>query len=684
MDAEPGKQVWKLPKADSNPVKMIRPFELLRVVRDSSNRKQTLATAQLPRREIDKIVAEVRSGGVAIDAGLPSLTTAELISAVPKSHPTSSPTWSVQPDVLAKNPRMKMERTVLIASSGAEVQRMQLAGNSGKAVLLRKSAGKLWLETYDLLRGKRANQSQLPAIYDMVDTNLDGSQVLVGVKSARMVKSNIFEGGGGFDRLDVVSTGKKHICAWRPFAGEKESGDQVVQWARFVDNNHVATMNSRGKLILWQIPECKAEYIFADFGLPLALSGARKYVLSGQNDSLRIYDLLSGECAGELQAPPNGVKAIRAAFRHDGNELAAVIDNGPDKTLARWSMGDGSLSHNFPLHPGVFSDSTFSVVRGMAYRGDEHLLVDNRFLINLERRAVIWRYNLKYGVHLATSYDGRQWYCAPYESTAGAWHINALTIPGAGITGASEFNSLEEQLALYPGMRVGVQVQLSSALQTLTADQIRKGISDRLVALGYAIDQQNPQISLTLTTTRGSTGEQLSQGSSSPFGRFGFGGRPTGGSTFNQEKVTCKLTLTDPARKVVWERSQVVTMRGVGTVRSGNAQGDLRAEMLRSVEGLLANGNIVDVAMPRYVFHDLVMALSGESDLTLKGEGPRISPAERQKEDEAARKRASQRSSTRPGPSGGFGPGSSFSGRGGLPGGGFLGRGGIPGRGGFP
>lgn len=95
MDAEPGKQVWKLPKADSNPVKMIRPFELLRVVRDSSNRKQTLATAQLPRREIDKIVAEVRSGGVAIDAGLPSLTTAELISAVPKSHPTSSPTWSV-------------------------------------------------------------------------------------------------------------------------------------------------------------------------------------------------------------------------------------------------------------------------------------------------------------------------------------------------------------------------------------------------------------------------------------------------------------------------------------------------------------------------------------------------------------------------------------------------------------
>ena len=227
-------------------------------------------------------------------------------------------------------------------------------------------------------------------------------------------------------------------------------------------------------------------------------------------------------------------------------------------------------------------------------------------------------------------------------------------------------------------------MQLSSALQTLTADQIRKGISDRLVALGYAIDQQNPQISLTLTTTRGSTGEQLSQGSSSPFGRFGFGGRPTGGSTFNQEKVTCKLTLTDPARKVVWERSQVVTMRGVGTVRSGNAQGDLRAEMLRSVEGLLANGNIVDVAMPRYVFHDLVMALSGESDLTLKGEGPRISPAERQKEDEAARKRASQRSSTRPGPSGGFGPGSSFPGRGGLPGGGFLGRGGIPGRGGFP
>lgn len=391
------------------------------------------------------------------------------------------------------------------------------------------------------------------------DANLDGTQVLVGVLSKRIAKTNIFEGSGiGFDRLDVVSTGKKHICAWCPYADEKDKGAQIVQWARFVDNDHIATINGRGKLIMWQIPECKAEYIFDDFGLPLALSGARKYVFSSQNDSLRIYNLLSGECVGELQTPPNGVKAICAAFRHDGSEIAAVIDNGPDKTLARWSLSDGSLGHNFPIHPGVFSGSSFNVVRGMGYRGDDHLLIDNRYLVNLDRRAVIWRYNLKFGKHLANSFDGRQWYCAPYESSTGALHINALTIPGTVVTGASEFNSLEEQLALYPGMRVGVYVQLNASLQKLTADQVRKGISDRLEAIGYAIDQQNPQVALTLTTTRGSTGEQLTQGSTSPFGRFG--GRPTGGSTFNQEKVTGKLTLTDAARKVVWEQSRVVTM----------------------------------------------------------------------------------------------------------------------------
>lgn len=95
--------------------------------------------------------------------------------------------------------------------------------------------------------------------------------------------------------------------------------------------------------------------------------------------------------------------------------------------------------------------------------------------------------------------------------------------------------------------------------------------------------------------------------------------------------------------------------------------------MLRSVEGLLANGNIIDVTMPRYVFRDMVQTLSGESDLTLKGEGPRISPEERKKAEDAARERAKSKPPSRTGPTGGFGPGGSF-----------PGRGGIPGRGGFP
>lgn len=677
MDAQTGKKIWQLPEASKHPVKFVRPFELLIVNRDSAKRKQTISTVKLPRKEIDKIVTEVRSGGSQIDAALPPLASADLFSAVPKSHPSSLPSWSYQADPLPANPRLKMDKTTLLATTGTELERVKVAGLSGKAVTLRNASGKLWLEKFDLLRAKRSNQTQLPTIYDLLDTNSDGGRALIGVKAQRIVQNGVFNTTEkGFDRLDVVATeGKKHIAGWRPYGGEAELDDQILQWARFVDDDHVATVNSKGKLILWQLPDCKAVYLFKDFGRPLAASPSGRYVLSTSNDSLRLYDLSNGDCVGELESPPNGVKAVRAAFRQDGQELAAVIDGGRDHTLARWSLSSGGLEHNFPLHPATISAvRTSSTATELGYRGDDHLLIDQRYLVNLPKRAVIWRYNLNVGRHIADSPDGRHWYCAPYQSSSGPWHITAITMPGATVKAASEFNKLESQLALYPGVKLAVNVQLNAAAGSLSSQQVLQGMTNKLTANGYVIDQQNPQVLLTLTTSQGSTGEQVTVNNSfSPFNRS-----TSGGGSFSQEQVTCTMTLTNQQRQELWKTSRNVAMRTIGMVRGDNAQSQLRAEMLRSVEGLLKDGNIVDVTMPRYVFKDIVKALSGESDMTLAGEGQRVSPEERKKAAEEAARRARQnRPSTNPGMS-----------PGGIPGrpGGFPGRpGGFPGRpGGFP
>ncbi len=304
------------------------------------------------------------------------------------------------------------------------------------------------------------------------------------------------------------------------------------------------------------------------------------------------------------------------------------------------------------------------------------MLIDATYLVNLDRRAVVWRYNLPSGKHVTSSPYGKHWLIAPYGSSTGPWHINALRMPGSTVIGSTEFNSLERQLVLYPGMNVGLYVQLNTAVGKLNAEQIRQGLVSKLTELGFKVNEPNPEMFLTLSTRQGSTGDSITVGGSPG---FGFRQPTVPGATFSKERVTCALKLTDKSGKELWKTERSVSMRSFGLVNQENAQNELRAEMLASVEGLLSNGNMIDVTMPSYLFKDMTLALSGESNMALNSEGTKIDPVQKKKDDEeAAKRRQNTPARSVPGLPGGF--------RGGFPGGipggsripGFPGRGGSP------
>jgi len=432
LERNTGEEVWVFPTTDGNPRRLISAGDILVLLRERS--AKVLKTEELPEKDIAKAMQSVKDGGAAVDSALPPLTTADLFSATAATLPNGFVQWAVRPDVGGTPPRGQ-EREILIAKEGESVQRMIFAApESGKVVVQKEVTAKggpgraqsrqIVIERYDTISGSKGNTLPLPNVYQLGDVSPSGDFAVVAFAKET----------GKFDRLDVVGLApKKHICAWRPFGGEQDkkpddphkrhfwnwgwSNDpKLLVWAAMIDDQHVLTINTAGKLICWKVPECKAVYYFEDFGEPLALSAGRRYLAGGHFGEFRVFDAHTGQCVGDLEAPALGTRAIRGGFRPDGGELAAVIDAGPDKMLVRWNLIDGKIVQEIPI-PGQtvgwhapFHFSHNGARAGLEYRGDKFVLLDDQFLVNLGTRAVTWRYHLTGGYFAVNAPDQSTWY----------------------------------------------------------------------------------------------------------------------------------------------------------------------------------------------------------------------------------------------------------------------------------
>jgi hypothetical protein len=368
LERTTGEEVWYFPTTDSNPRRFIRDNEILVLMRDRN--LKVLRTFE-PNKEITKAMQAVREGGAAFDAALPPLTTPDQFSAAGAALPNGRVPWSVTPDAAGSPPRGQ-ERELLVAKGGESVRRAMFASPpAGKVVLQkeitpppgpgRRPQRQVVIERYDLVSGERGQSLEVPHVYQLADVSPSGKFAVV----AFAPKAN------QFDRLDVLGLApKKHIAGWRPYAGEKEKTPDTagprrpaslwnlpddprsVAWLSMIDDDHLLTVNTAGKLICWKLPECKAVYAFADFGEPLAVSAGRKYLAGGHFGEFRVFEAATGKCVGDLGPPLLGSRAIRGAFRPDGQELVAIIDAGSDKMLVRWDLATGKLKQEVPAARG--------------------------------------------------------------------------------------------------------------------------------------------------------------------------------------------------------------------------------------------------------------------------------------------------------------------------------------------
>ena len=129
--------------------------------------------------------------------------------------------------------------------------------------------------------------------------------------------TGLVERGESYDRLDVLAVAPTdHVCGWRPYAGEAEH--KSVNFARFVDGDHVVTNNEGGKLVKWKIPDCKAVYVCEGFGKVYAASPNGRYLLGVQSGAFRLFNTDTGEFVEAVRAIPEALRTYMGGLERIG------------------------------------------------------------------------------------------------------------------------------------------------------------------------------------------------------------------------------------------------------------------------------------------------------------------------------------------------------------------------------
>jgi hypothetical protein len=479
IDHQSGQKTFTIPSdtpgADKGPRRVVANNLLLITVGEPRNR--VVRGYSLPTETIARASQLIREGGSAADAALPPLKPTDLSSARKVAIPASAPVWSVRPDGPIASPSL-LRRSIPTQIPASEVVGLLQTGPEGHQVGLVSIPGGMnafdpnqnegkprRLIRFDSLSGKILGRTELAGLCDPLALSPDGDSVLTIDNRDRR-------------RLDVYATADaKPIAGWRPYGKEQSDDDKAVIWADFLTADKVLTVNRAGLLVLWSLPDCKAVYAAggACEGSP-TLSPGRKYLATYLGGTLRLLDPANGSVMGEAQAPvgSSGKADLKgAAFQADGSALVALLGG---QQVVRWDLTNGKVTADFPIpmtiHPGP--NSHHAVIESC---GPDHVLLDGRILVDLEKRSHIWSY---FGPTVSSGGpDGRHWY------VAGVFNQNASVTPLAlPEENVNRVVAMVSDPSIKPSLRVGMQVsvQLELSGPPRNSDAFRKALTDSLNA----------------------------------------------------------------------------------------------------------------------------------------------------------------------------------------------------------
>ena len=480
IDHSSGQKTFTIPSdtpgAEKGPRKIVGNNLVLITVGEAQNR--VVRGYNLPTETIAKAAKLIEQGGSAADAALPPLKTADRTGAKKVVIAASAASWSVRPD----GPRTAsagLRRSIPVQMPANEAIGLLMTGPEGHQVGLVSIPGGVnifdpnqnegkprRLIRFDTGSGRTLGRTEISGLSDPVALSPDGTRVLtLDSRDHR--------------RLDVYSTtDTSHVAGMRPYDKEQSDDEKAVVWADFLTPDQVLTVNRAGVLVLWSLPDCKAVYVAegASEGAPV-LSPGRKYLAAYQGGTFRFLNPKSGELVGEAQAPASATSGKAdlkgAAFQSDGAGLVAIIGG---QQIVRWDLATGKVTADVPI-PMTINPNSASHHAMIESCGPNHVLLDGRILVDLEKRSHIWSY---FGPSVsAGGPDGRHWYVAGFMNQNAA--LTPLALPEPKV---NRVVAMVSDPSVTPSLRVGMQasVQLELSGPPKNNDKYRKAITDELNA----------------------------------------------------------------------------------------------------------------------------------------------------------------------------------------------------------
>lgn len=352
--------------------------------------------------------------------------------------------------------------------------------------------GGVRLECCDLETSRPLGCLAIPTATSPVDLDPTGSQIVGVVNHPR-------RGFEGMGRVEVWRLGRDKstlVSAW----DSRESDDKMQigsGQAVFVSPERVLTVNTwRGTIVLWDVRSCQAIYSLpgASGCLP-ALSPNRKQLAVMTAVGVCVFDPNTGETLARLPAA-TAESGTTLGFRRDGRALAALSS----ERLRVWDLQRGEMTHEIWFPRSMGNDSVDWV-------DDGHVLAGKSFLIDLERRIVLWQYQLpSFGFSRPVALlNGTMAYAlteqAGFQRQAGLF-FTPLPHPEARQTAASL--SAEQLLVIKPGVQVSLDVGKAST-NPAEVQQVADSLTAKLKANGMAVVASGAPLVLEASVQAGKT-----------------------------------------------------------------------------------------------------------------------------------------------------------------------------------
>lgn len=384
----------------------------------------------------------------------------------------------------------------------------------------------------------------------------------------------------------------KHQVSFKPYAGEKQSD---VEWAAFVDEDHVLTCNNEGKLIFWNAPRATAVWhmTIKPASYP-ALSANRKQLAVLTSGELVVLDAMKGDgiCAVPVSRP-----ATTLSFTPDGKRVFGSTGT----TVVFWDLASGEFGAEIGL-PAKGAGGAAPVAASGRF-----VLVGGRDLLDLDNKAVIWRYEPAAGAPPAGAFgapppalahNGRCW---SVVSEGEKSILTSATLPHKAARAAAEKVKPEQLLLVKPGATVSLSVTIEGPADA--QQRIVNALTAQLAQHNIKVDNASP-IRLVAKTENGKTEQRSYQ-------RFGFGGR-------GQETVA----VTEKISRIYFEHNGQIAWEAKTTT---NASMMVNAKEGQTIAQAVLEANKPDLAfleraqVPAYVPRPTDTPWLGVSRWTLNG-----------------------------------------------------------------